>query len=130
MDWPGTWPDRTRDNYSRLAQQWKWSEYVVQGVIENVEYLRELTESDAPRRYFRGVDSDEIWAFETAAGEGKQVVVRQVQILGNGQSRPYWWEWREDDEGSMTDQPIRGDEERLAEITANEFDDLWKQATS
>ena len=99
---------------------------MIQGVIANVEYLRQLDESDAPRSYLHGKSEGVRWLFEAVQTGGKLTVVRPIEISLDGSARRYSWRRREDNAGGLTDQPLEPTND-LAPLSREEFLSAWAQ---
>ncbi|MFG2074417.1 hypothetical protein [Nonomuraea maritima] len=92
--------------------------------------VRQLADSDGPRRYWHLGDEDgRAWLFESVEGDGELWAVRQVEV-GAGPSgrvaRRYWWRHLSDEHGFLTDQPLEIWE--LTEITQDAFEAVWEAA--
>jgi hypothetical protein len=124
MTWPATWPPEVADWYESLALEFGWPESVIEGVIANVEYLRQLDESDLPRSYLQGEFEGVRWLWEAVHADGELVAVRQVEISSDGLARRYWWRRREDDAGFLTDQPLEPSDE-MTQLSREEFLAAW-----
>jgi hypothetical protein len=123
--WPTSWPDAVRQFYESLADEFGWSDYVVEGVSANVEYLRGLDASDRERAYFSGDAEGERWLFEAVDDGGRFVVIRQVVIDAGGGVHRYSWRRREDEHGGLTDQAIEPTD-GLERGEVSEFIDAWR----
>ncbi|MFI7699881.1 hypothetical protein [Nonomuraea sp. NPDC049480] len=87
--------------------------------------VRQLAESDAPRRYWHMADSDgRAWLFESVEGDGEQWAIRQVEVGADRVARRYWWGRLQDEQGFLTDQPLEIWE--LTEITEDAFEAVWQ----
>jgi hypothetical protein len=122
--WPDGWPDEVARCYERLALQFNWPATVIEGVVANVEYLRTLSRSDRPRHYLEGQFEGRRGLYEAVEDRGELVVIRQVEIGPDGDAHRYWWGYREDDVGFLTDQALSPDC-RLQPLSADEFAAAW-----
>ncbi|MEW1842343.1 hypothetical protein AB0392_30745 [Nonomuraea angiospora] len=88
--------------------------------------VRQLAESDAPRRYWHlGDDDGRAWLFESVEGDGlEQWAIRQVLVGTDRAARRYWWRHLQDEHGFLTDQPLEVWE--LTEITEQAFEAVWE----
>ncbi|MER5999657.1 hypothetical protein ABT120_13870 [Nonomuraea angiospora] len=88
--------------------------------------VRQLAESDVPRRYWHLGDEDgRAWLFESVEGDGlEQWAIRQVLVGADRTARRYWWRHLQDEYGFLTDQPLEVWE--LAEITEQAFEAVWE----
>lgn len=59
-----------------MASRFGWSQSVIEGVIADVEYLRQLDESDLPRSYLHGEFERVRWLWEAVQAGGELVAVR------------------------------------------------------
>jgi hypothetical protein len=106
MTWPAAWPSEVVDWYELLARRFGWPQSVIEGVIANVEYLRQLDGSDLPRWYLQGEFEGVRWFWEAVRAGGELVAVRQIEISPDGSARGYSWRRREDEVGFLTDQAL------------------------
>ncbi|WP_188186700.1 hypothetical protein [Nonomuraea sp. SYSU D8015] len=87
--------------------------------------VRQLAESDAPRRYWHMADEDgRAWLFESVEGDGEHWAIRQVEVGADRAARRYWWRRLQDEQGFLTDQPLEIWE--LTEITEAAFEAVWQ----
>ncbi|WP_326644687.1 hypothetical protein OIE67_26010 [Nonomuraea fuscirosea] len=87
--------------------------------------VRQLAESDNPRRYWHMGDEDgRAWLFESVEGDGEQWAVRQVEVGADRTARRYWWRHLQDEAGFLTDQPLEIWE--LTEIPCETFEAVWE----
>ncbi|MFF4614950.1 hypothetical protein [Nonomuraea jabiensis] len=88
--------------------------------------VRQLAESDAPRRYWHLGDEDgRAWLFESVEGDGlEQWAIRQVLVGADRTGHRYWWRHLQDEHGFLTDQPLEVWE--LTEITEQAFEAVWE----
>ncbi|MEQ4718426.1 hypothetical protein [Nonomuraea sp. B19D2] len=88
--------------------------------------VRQLAESDAPRRYWHMADDDgRAWLFESVEGDAhEQWAVRQVLVGADRAARRYWWRHLQDEHGFLADQPLEIWE--LTEITEPAFEAVWE----
>jgi hypothetical protein len=122
--WPAAWPTGVREFYESLANQFDWSDHVVDGVTANVEYLRCLEASGRKRSYFCGGWEGERWLFETVEDGAELVAIRQIVIDQDGAVHRYSWRRREDDDGALTDQAVEPTA-ALDRCESAEFADAW-----
>ncbi|TXK39880.1 hypothetical protein [Nonomuraea sp. C10] len=86
--------------------------------------VKELSESERPRRYWRGDDErGGVWLFESVEGDGEHWAIRQAEIDGARRLRRYWWRHPQDEHGFLTDQPL--DIWDLTEIDGAAFEAVW-----
>lgn len=91
------------------------------------DLIKQLTESDLPRRHWRGDDErGGLWLFETVEGEGEHWAVRQVEIGPDRAAHRYWWRHLQDEHGFLTEQAVEIWE--LTEITGAAFEAVWEAA--
>jgi hypothetical protein len=124
MIWPATWPSDVADWYESLASKRGWPLATIEGVIVNVEYLRQLEESDLPRSYLQGESEGVRWLWEAVRIGGELIAVRQIEISSNGSVRRYSWRRREDDAGLLTDQPMEPSDD-VATLSREAFLAAW-----
>jgi hypothetical protein len=94
------------------------------GVIVNVEYLRQLDESDLPRSYLQGEFEHVRWLFEAVHVGVEMIAVWQMELSPDGSARRYSWRRREDEPGVLTDQPLEPTSD-LAPLSREEFLAVW-----
>jgi hypothetical protein len=124
MIWPAAWPSEVADWYESLASKRGWPPATIEGVIANVEYVRQLDESDLPRSYLQGEFEGVRWLWEAVPAGGELIAVRQIEITSDGSARRYFWRRREDDAGFLTDQPLEPSDD-LAPLSREEFLAAW-----
>ncbi|GAA2356236.1 hypothetical protein GCM10010404_05840 [Nonomuraea africana] len=89
--------------------------------------VRQLAESDLPRRRWRAADDDGgLWLFESVEGDGEQWAIRQIEIDAHRRVHRYWWRHLQDEHGFLTDQALEIWE--LTEISQEAFDSVWELA--
>jgi len=90
--------------------------------------VRELSESDRPRRHWRGDDErGGVWLFESVEGDdGEHWAIRQAEVDPERRLRRYWWRHLQDEHGFLTDQPLEIWD--LTEIDAASFEAVWNAA--
>jgi hypothetical protein len=89
--------------------------------------VRQLAESDSPRRHWRGDDEEGgIWLFESVEGDGEHWAIRQVEIDSERAAHRYWWGRLQDEHGFLTDQAL--EIWHLTEITEAAFEAVWEAA--
>ncbi|WP_101784640.1 hypothetical protein [Nonomuraea indica] len=89
--------------------------------------IKQLAESDAPRRHWHGTDEDGgTWLFESVEGDGEHWAIRQIEIGPRGGAHRYWWNHLQDEHGFLTDQALEIWD--LTEITEAAFESVWEAA--
>ncbi|GGP15321.1 hypothetical protein LDL08_25810 [Nonomuraea glycinis] len=86
--------------------------------------IRELSESELPRRHWRGDDGDGgVWLFESVEGDGEHWAIRQIEIDARRGVHLYWWRHLQDEHGFLTDQALEIWD--LTEIGEAAFQAVW-----
>jgi hypothetical protein len=126
-------PPKIAERYRRAAQQRNLPSEIATAILRAVAWYRNLDEGPGPRGYYELVDEEGLcdkggrWLWETATVDTEIIAVKQIEVTSDGTVRRYDWQWLEDRDGGLTDQPMYPEEEELRPITRDRFYEVWER---
>jgi hypothetical protein len=127
-------PPEIAERYRRAAQQRNLLPETAAAILRAVAWYRDLDERPGPRGYYQRIDEEGLydkggrWLWETITVNTKIIAIKQIEVTSDGVVRRYGWQWLEDRDGGLTDQPLYPEAEELRPITRDRFYEVWDTA--